>query len=62
MVLWKVSCGRRFLVQWSICRVTEGKGEYQQEEEELYDVEEEEELDDVMLVEKQESSQRFSLL
>ena len=55
MVLWMVAFVPRFQVQWSICRVTEVKGEYQQEEEELNDVEEEEVLDDLMEVEKQES-------
>ena len=50
-----VSCGPWFLVKWSICRVTEVKGKYQQKEEELDDVEEEEEIDDVMEVDKLES-------
>ena len=58
MVLWMVGCGPRFLVEGSICRVTDVKIEYQQEEDELDDVEEEKELDDVMEVEKKESGRK----
>ena len=60
MLLWMVGCGPRFLIQWSNCRDTEAKGEYQQKEEEIDDVEEEEELsDDVMEVEKKKSETKF---
>ena len=40
-----VGCGPWFLIQWSICHVTEVKGEYQQEEEELDNFEDVEEPD-----------------